>query len=49
MTIAIQCVASYKKYIFFIKKVKGMALLGKETNHDQTEIQQHFMGDKEHQ
>ena len=34
---------------FFIKKVKGMALLGKETNHDQTEIQQHCMGDTEQQ
>ena len=34
---------------FFIKKVKGMALLGKETNHDQTDIQQHYLGDKEQQ
>ena len=38
-----------QKVYFFRKKVKGMALLGKETNHDQTEIQQHFMGYKEHQ
>ena len=34
---------------FFITKVKGMALLGKETNHGQIDMQQHYMGDKEQQ